>query len=260
MSMRSGHSDLTAEVYDLSHPVGGSYGDVDYHVGLLSGIGGKVLELACGNGRILIPALRAGVHIEGLDHSAAMLEFCRSRAEREGFWPHLFVADMADFSVPRPYDVIVAAAGVVKELAGRETALRCLASSYSALRPGGRLIVDLVPQRNNSLAVATDRPSTPAPLRYWRQGDVMWTVETVLLDYDSSVDRTVALRRYEKWDRNRLVATELHEFYLQHWTPAAFSELLVEAGFVVDDVVADYLGGKSPGPKDKDWTFHARRP
>ena len=257
---RSGYSDLTAEVYCLSNPVDGTYRDVAYHVEFLRGLAGRALELGCGNGRILIPVLRADVEIDGLDHSPAMLAACRARAAQEGFAPQLIAADMADFGVEQPYDVIVAAAGVLKELAGRDAALRSLRCCYSALKPGGRLVVDLVPQRCNSLASAAERPTEPAPLRYWRRGDLLWTVETVLLDYDSSTDRTVALRRYEKWCEGRLVRTELHEFCLQHWSLDAFGGLLVDAGFVVDDVVADYKSGSQPGPGNRDWTFHVYRP
>ena len=44
---------------------------------------GRVLELGCGRGRVLIPTARAGREIVGLDLSPWMLAVCREKLARE---------------------------------------------------------------------------------------------------------------------------------------------------------------------------------
>lgn len=259
-SLRSSYSALTAEVYEFAKPLARSYRDVAYYERVLKGTPGRVLELATGTGRFLIPLLEAGVDIEGLDHSPQMLALCRKFCRERGLDPVLHEADMAAFELPQVYQAIIIGAGAIKELPGREAVLRSLARCRAALVPGGRLFVDIVPPRLVSLASSRDRPTKPAPMRYWRRGRFMWTLQTVLLEYDSAKDRTMALRRYEKWRDGQLVATELHEFCMQHWTLEGFERLLVEAGFADITVVADYQDGDPPNPDNDDWTFHALRP
>ncbi|MEV4118519.1 class I SAM-dependent methyltransferase [Micromonospora sp. NPDC049645] len=254
---RSTHSDLTAEVYQLAKPIDGDYRDVSFYVDLLRGGSGRVLELGCGTGRLQLPLLAAGIDVEGLDHSEGMLERCRAHADERGLHPTLRLGDMATFRVDDPYDVVLLASGLIKELPGRDLARQCLSACRAALRPGGRLYVDLVPPRSSSLAISPDRPTQPAPPRYWRSGDTAWSLTTVLLDYDAATDRTTALRRYEKWQRGALVACEMHEFPLQDWSIETFCGMVADCGFQVAEVFADYRPGRPPGPGDKDWTICA---
>jgi hypothetical protein len=59
------YGSLCAEVYDITKPIGGQYPDVPYYIRHLSKIGGRILEPAVGTGRLLIPLLEAGLHVEG---------------------------------------------------------------------------------------------------------------------------------------------------------------------------------------------------
>jgi 2-polyprenyl-3-methyl-5-hydroxy-6-metoxy-1,4-benzoquinol methylase len=45
---------------------------------------GPVLELACGTGRLTIPIAQNGVEIVGLDQSASMLAYARTKANDAG--------------------------------------------------------------------------------------------------------------------------------------------------------------------------------
>jgi SAM-dependent methyltransferase len=258
--VRSGRSNLIAEVYDLDKPIDGGYDDVEYYKRQFAGFPGAILELACGSGRILIPLLEQGVDAAGLDHSPEMLAACREHCRDRGLDPVLYESDMANFSLPRAYDVVLAAAGAIKELDGREAVHQALTSCRQALVPGGRLYVDVVPPRLVAGASSRDRPTEPAPMRYWRRDRYLWTQQTILLQYDSAANRTRKLLRYEKWCDNSLVLAEVHEFCLQHWTLWEVEQLLAGAGFVDITVTADYHDREPPGPNNDDWTFRATRP
>src|SRR5262245_46250622 len=62
---------------------------------------GPVLDVGCGTGRVLMPLLRDGVDIDGLDAHSPMLERLREKAAAIGKRPRLVRADMRDFTMPR---------------------------------------------------------------------------------------------------------------------------------------------------------------
>src|SRR6266487_2133842 len=51
--------------------------DIEFYVDEACAAKGRVLELGCGTGRVLIPVARAGKEITGIDSSRRMLERCR---------------------------------------------------------------------------------------------------------------------------------------------------------------------------------------
>src|SRR6516164_6598298 len=57
--------------------------DVPFYLDLAREIGGPVLEIGCGTGRVLLPIARAGVEIHGLDGSHAMLDVLKAKLQRE---------------------------------------------------------------------------------------------------------------------------------------------------------------------------------
>jgi len=63
-------------LYD-SVPLYAARTDVGFYVDEAKAAGGRVLEVGCGTGRILLPIARAGCAITGIDGSKQMLERCR---------------------------------------------------------------------------------------------------------------------------------------------------------------------------------------
>lgn len=61
-----GYGRLATEVYELDKPVGRACPGLDYYARQLAGVTGRILEPACGTGRVLIPLLEAGLAVEGL--------------------------------------------------------------------------------------------------------------------------------------------------------------------------------------------------
>src|SRR5262245_49244583 len=49
-----------------------------------SGKAGRVLELACGTGRLTVPIAQRGIEIVGLDSSPTMLDIARAKAAGSG--------------------------------------------------------------------------------------------------------------------------------------------------------------------------------
>src|SRR5829696_3720504 len=71
-----------ARIYDL---VSVAYDeDLAWYHELAAEAGGRVLELACGSGRLLVPLARAGCSVVGVDVSPPMLALARERLAAAG--------------------------------------------------------------------------------------------------------------------------------------------------------------------------------
>src|SRR5438874_377731 len=70
-----------ARFYDLDHA--GFADDLDFWRNLARQIGGPVLEVGCGSGRVLLPLARAGFEVVGIDTSAPMLDRLKARLHAE---------------------------------------------------------------------------------------------------------------------------------------------------------------------------------
>ena len=121
--------------------------DVDFYVGVAREVGGRVLELGCGTGRVLIPIARAGLPITGVDRSPAMLRRCRETITREPREVRervtLIEGDMRSFEAPGRFDLAIAPFRGVQHLLHVEDQERWLRQVRLHLRPGGRLVFDV---------------------------------------------------------------------------------------------------------------------
>lgn len=90
------YNKLSSEVYDIDKYVGLSFGDVEFYRDRLADCQGDILEPGVGTGRILIPLLEAGYHVEGFDVSDEMLELCRRNCEKRGLHPNLLIEKMEE--------------------------------------------------------------------------------------------------------------------------------------------------------------------
>jgi SAM-dependent methyltransferase len=149
-------SETFAEFYDHLD-VYVNRGDVDFFVSEAIAARGPVLELGCGNGRVLLPCARDGASIWGLDDSEAMLARCRRKLALE---PEdvrrrvtLQQGDMRDFRFDTEFQLVTIPFRPFQHLAAVEEQLDCLASIHRALAKGGRLILDLF---NPSLTALVD--------------------------------------------------------------------------------------------------------
>ena len=72
---------LFVDAYDAFYSSSGPQiaGDLAFYQRVAREVGGPVLELACGTGRIALPLAGAGLHVTGVDRSEAMLTIARRK-------------------------------------------------------------------------------------------------------------------------------------------------------------------------------------
>jgi len=105
-------------------------------------LGGPVLEVACGTGRITMPIARAGIEITGLDVSRPMLERARSKAKAERLALNWLEQDCRAINSTQQFSMIFSATNAMQHLHDFDSVNAFLTSSKHALRPGGILILD----------------------------------------------------------------------------------------------------------------------
>lgn len=116
-------------------------GDIPHIVALMQAAKGRVLEVCCGNGRILVPARAAGVEVDGLDLSPEMLADLRAKLAARGLTAGVFAGDMRDFDLPDRYAMIVIAFNSFFHNLTQADQLATLACCRRHLEPGGRLAI-----------------------------------------------------------------------------------------------------------------------
>lgn len=235
--MLTSYGELCTEVYDLSKPLGYSTGDVKYYIDRLSGMEGKVLEAGCGSGRILIPLLQAGIDIDGLDNSMAMLDSCKKRCAERNLDPLLVYGEMHDFSVDHLYETIIIPGGSFQLIEEREQAITALHHLMKYLLPGGRIIMDLF--------IPTDYTLNTVSTRSWEapSGEVL-LLEDKKIEVNLLEQKIVSFLKYEKWKEGRLVQTELQRFPLRWYGYYEFKMLLEQTGYQDISMSADYQFGE----------------
>ena len=108
--------------------------------------GARVLDVACGTGRHAVALASRGHHVTCVDLSADYLAAAERRAGEHGVAVRLVRADMRDLS-PLPSASFDAAINMYTSFGyfeADEDNVRSVAAIAGALRPGGRLLIDVI--------------------------------------------------------------------------------------------------------------------
>jgi len=99
----------------------------------------RVLEPACGSGRLVLEMARRGWSVSGFDGNSRMLEFAHARLKREGLQARLWADWMQGFVLPKAaaFDLAHCLVSTFKYLLTEADALACLQRVTACLKPGG---------------------------------------------------------------------------------------------------------------------------
>jgi SAM-dependent methyltransferase len=148
MSYSSGYESraFVAELYDLV-PRYAERGDLGFYLELCRSSRGRILELGCGTGRILIPAARDGCNVVGVDVSEHMLAKCE---EKLGTEPkevqervRLVRGNMTTFDLGSLFACAIIPFRAFQHLTAMAEQLQCLRRIHEHLEPEGTLVFDV---------------------------------------------------------------------------------------------------------------------
>ena len=105
-------------------------------------VSGCVLDLGCGLGNLSIEAARRGAVVTAVDASPSAIEHISNTAAAEGLNLKAVLADVENYPIAGQYDTIIAI-GILMFLR-QEQALQLLSTLKSAVKPGGKAIVNVL--------------------------------------------------------------------------------------------------------------------
>ncbi|MCC6149249.1 MAG: class I SAM-dependent methyltransferase [Planctomycetes bacterium] len=156
---------LAGKDYDLisGH---GVPGDVEYF-SKLAKKAGRVLELACGTGRVTLPMLKTGARVTGLDLVPAMLDVAREKASALDASTQarleLLKGNMRRFELGEKFPLIVIPFRAFQHLLEVKDQRACLECCREHLTRQGRLVIDIF-DPNLRIIANQMQPGLPGPV------------------------------------------------------------------------------------------------
>jgi SAM-dependent methyltransferase len=202
----------------------------------------RMLELACGTGRLTIPLARLGVieELVALDNSAPFLERLRSRLDGE---PVTVVeSDMRAPEVEGPFDLIVIPFNSLAYLTSLSSRLACLRAACSLLAPGGRFAFDLVAPRYDFINEAMGPcPPTRVDADHAAPDYGVSRFRRRYTDtYDPSTQTLRSTNRYEIFYEDGRVEHRMTDLDWHIYFPDELTLLLETSGLAVVERYGDY--------------------
>jgi SAM-dependent methyltransferase len=103
----------------------------------------RLLEPACGSGRLVTEMAARGYEVTGIDLNAKALAYLRKRLTRRKLRADVQLADMTEFTLPQPVDAAFCMVNSFRHLLTEDAARQHLECVARNLRPGGIYILGL---------------------------------------------------------------------------------------------------------------------
>jgi SAM-dependent methyltransferase len=118
-----------------------AYREIEDILVLLEHQGGPVLDLGCGAGVYLSPLAERGIRATGVDLSAELLAHARARVPSP--LVELVHGDIRDFGRPGAFELALSMYTSFGYSLSHEENMDVLRAAFEALRPGGRILIDM---------------------------------------------------------------------------------------------------------------------
>lgn len=237
--------DRFAYFYDLHYSK--FSGDVPFFLELSGKLGDdpRLLELACGSGRITLPLLQAGYQVTGLDLSAQMLAVAQEKlsqtipeVQQRARLVHGDMCKLDESLGEDKFDLIILAFNSFLHLATPESQLVCLTSALQHLTPTGRFaLVIYNPVAESGFPANKRSDSAESVANPLRNSKINLLVITT--DYPAEQRRIMNHVFYERLPDGTIEKTS-EPLHLHYLTRAEIENLLQKAGFKLLEAYGDY--------------------
>jgi SAM-dependent methyltransferase len=223
---------LDAFLYD--HEYKRRRDDVLHYRKLAKEIGGPILDLGCGTGRILLPLLRDGHEVVGVDSSGPMLARLRQKNARA----NVIHGDLREINLRRKFPLVLCAFNTFMHLYDRSDVEACLKVVRRHLRPGGAFAFDLMNPDLRWLSRDPDRRWARTKFRHPRTGEQM--IYTTTLEWEGPL-QIAFMRIYyapANGSRREKVVRLAHRYFF----PQELKEIFFYNGFELERHDGDFDG------------------
>lgn len=236
------YGSLCTELYEILHEKAPE-DELDFYVSYAEK-GMKILEPLCGSGRFLVPFLKRGFDICGIDLSEEMLMKLKEKASNARVWQ----ADFSEYSSEEKYDYIFISSGSVSLFTDIELCKKILGMLKNMLVPEGKFVFAVDTVAN----VCQDDKD-------YREDVAVKTKEgyTLVLKtknhYDAKSQTQYSPGLYELYDGETLIQSELMDFQTHLYKFGEMEQYLKEMGFIKIKTYASF--SKKPASGDGDEMF-----
>jgi len=208
--------------------------DIGFFVDQARVLGGPVLELACGTGRILEPIAKAGLAATGIDLSPGMLAEARRKKQAGGTSSHYIQGDIRQFSLDERFALIFIAGNSLCHLLDIDSFDACMSCVRQHLANGGRFIVDVfVP----SLRLLLTDPQSRQRLSEYHDPDGAGRVVVTETSRYDAISQVKSVRTYHRLPGG----TETEgSFELKMYFPQELQALLRHNGLRLLEAYGDF--------------------
>jgi ubiquinone/menaquinone biosynthesis C-methylase UbiE len=137
-----GAYDRIAHLYDVDMAQNMRFADVDFYARIARAKNGRVLELGCGNGRILLALAALGIEVVGVDRSQNMLAQLFRKASARGLSARACAMDVRRLGFAVRFDVVLCPYSLVTYMTDENDATRMLDEAKRVLATDGIVVVD----------------------------------------------------------------------------------------------------------------------
>src|ERR1051326_3440542 len=241
------------ELYDLR--TADVTDDVRFCVEMARSVGGPVLELGAGTGRVTLPLAKTGLVVTGLETSRLMLQRAKLKADQLSSRLHVewVEGDITNFSLGgRTFRLILAPFNVLQELRDLNEIEKCLRCVAEHLEPTGKFVAMVPPPRWDTLKVerrflkSVHNPRTNELVNFYHS-----------LEVDPIWQKLRGQYEYEIWDHAGQMRQMIAPFEGSYITCPKMALLLRAAGMQMEAVYGSFERDKLTA-QSKEMIFVAR--
>jgi ubiquinone/menaquinone biosynthesis C-methylase UbiE len=111
-----------------------------------------IIEFGCGSGRTLIPLLKKGFQIQGLDISEAMLQQTKEKLKKENVDTKLYHKDLTDFTINSKFEGAILSQRTLNFITEPQRQKKALENIAQILKKDATLVINLMPARPDDFA------------------------------------------------------------------------------------------------------------
>ena len=178
----------------------------------------RVLEPACGGGRLVLDMARRQYDVVGFDLNKKAVSYVKQRLKRSHLTADIFVQDMTEFRLDKPVDAAFCTMNSFRHLLTEENAQSHLQSVATAVKSGGLYILGL-----HILPLDVDEESTERWTAKHGRTRVTATLKVIETRREERIERLRSILRVRSGEKDMRIR---HEFTLRMYTREEMEQLL----------------------------------
>ena len=245
---------LVGRLYRFWHPHVDRV-ELSFYRGLINQCKGSSLELACGSGRLLLPYLKEGLNVEGVESSPEMMTLLRRKAKNgELEVGELYCQKLSELTLKKQYGLIYCALGSFQLMSDRSDAELTLKKCHKYLEDGGQLAIALflpwddVNSSKGGWNVVSNRRLVAKDMRQIFREEVK----------HDPIEQVISVTvRDEIWLKKEILEVKERTFFVRWYSKGEFISMLKDAGFSKIEVLRKYQ--RSDADQDSFMLFMASK-